>query len=336
MVLKLLRELCALSGASGNESPIREKIISEIDGFCDWHVDPLGNIIVFKKGKNRTQNKIMLDAHMDEVGIIATYINDDGLINFSTVGGINTECLLSKRVVFQNGTLGVIGQKPIHLLSKDERKKLPDVNNLYIDIGCDTKEEAQRLISLGDTAVFSAPFCENGGIITAKALDDRAGCAILVKLIKGEPMYDFYASFSVQEEVGLRGATTAAYGIDPQFAICLEATTASDISGVSGAKKICVLGDGPVISFMDNGTLYDRELFFAAQNAGIKHQIKTAVAGGNDSGAIHKSRAGVRTVTISVPCRYIHSSSGMANLRDIENALALADKMLCFIGGKAL
>ncbi len=333
-MIKLLSDLCTLNGASGSETPVRNKIISEIDGFCDWHVDALGNIIVFKKGKKTPKNKIMLDAHTDEVGVIATYITDDGFINFSTVGGINTECLLSKRVVFQNGTLGVIGQKPIHLISKDEGKKLPELSSLYIDIGCDSKTEAEKHVTPGDTAVFDSPFFEKDGFITSKAIDDRAGCAVLIKLIKSESEYDFYASFSVQEEVGLRGAATAAFGIDPQFAICLEATTASDIAGVDGAARVCLLGDGPVISFMDRSTLYDRELFTLAKNSGVKCQVKTAVAGGNDAGAIHKARAGIRTLAISVPCRYIHSSSCCAHIDDINGALNLAEKMISVIGGE--
>ncbi len=333
-MLKLLSELCAISAASGNEAPIREKIISEIDGHCDWHIDALGNIIVFKKGKKTPKNKIMLDAHTDEVGVIATYVTDEGFINFLTVGGISTEVLLSRRVVFQNGTLGVIGQKPIHMISKDEGKKTPPIDSLYIDIGCDSKEEVLKHISLGDTAVFDAPITVSGDFVTAKAIDDRAGCAIIIKMIQGEPEYDFYASFSVQEEVGLRGAATAAFAIEPDFAICLEATTAGDIMGVEGAKKVCTLGEGPAVSFMDGTTLYDRELFTRALNCGVKSQVKTAATGGNDSGSIHKSRGGVRTITISVPCRYIHSASCSANIKDVEGAYALAEKMLSIIGGE--
>ncbi len=333
-MINLLSKLCTLNGASGSEAPVRNEIIREIDGHCEWKIDALGNIIAFKKGKKTPKKKILLDAHTDEVGVIATYITNDGLINFSTVGGINTECLLSRRVVFQNGTLGVIGQKPIHLLSKDEGKKLPELSSLYIDIGCDSKEEAEKYVCPGDTAVFDAPFNETDGFITAKAIDDRAGCAIIINLIKGEPEYDFYASFSVQEEVGLRGAATAAFGVAPDFAICLEATTASDIAGVEGAAKVCSVGMGPAISFMDNSTLYDRELFAAAKNCGVKCQVKTAVAGANNAGSIHKSREGVRAITISVPCRYIHSASCCAHIDDINGALQLAEKMISVIEGE--
>lgn len=333
---ELLKRLCNADGVSGNENAVRDVIISEIDGHCEWRVDPLGNIIAEKKGKKRPLKKIMLDAHTDEVGVIATYINDDGFISFSAVGpdSIRVESLLSKRVRFLNGTIGIIGQKPIHLLSKEESKKLPSRDSLYIDIGCDSKEEAEKFVMPGDVATFDAPFTDNDGFITAKAIDDRAGCAVIIKLLQGEPEYDITATFTVQEEVGLRGAATAAYTVDPDFCICVEATTASDIAGVEGGARVCLLGEGPTISFMDNTTLYDRELFERALSSGVKCQVKSAVAGGNNSGSIHKARGGIRTITISVPCRYIHSSSCSAKLSDIEGAYALASRMIEIIGGE--
>ena len=333
---ELLKKLCEADGVSGNEKAVRDVIIEEIDGHCEWHIDPLGNIIAEKKGKKRPSKKIMLDAHTDEVGVIATYINDDGFISFSAVSpdSIRVESLLSKRVRFGNGTIGIIGQKPIHLLSKEESKKLPSRDSLYIDIGCDSKEEAEKLVLPGDVAAFDAPFTDNGGFITAKAIDDRAGCAIIIKLLQGEPAYDITATFTVQEELGLRGAATAAFSVNPDFCICLEATTASDIAGVEGGKRVCLLGEGPTISFMDNSTLYDRDLFKAALDSGVKCQVKTAVAGGNNSGSIHKSRGGVRTITISVPCRYIHSSSCCSKIEDINGAYSLAARMIEIIGGQ--
>ncbi len=332
-MFELLKDLCNLNGTSGRETEIRERIIKEIDGFCDWRIDPLGNIIAFKKGKKTPAEKIMLDAHMDEVGFIATYINEQGLISFSAVGGINTECILSSRVVFENGTVGVIGNKPVHLLSADARKKLPEVDSLYIDIGAKDKADAEAHISLGDTAVFAPDFQENGDIITSKAIDDRAGCLVLIELIKQDSEYDFYATFTTQEEVGTRGAATAAYSVAPDYCLCLETTTASDIEGVDGGARVCLIGNGPVISFMDRGTLYDRSLFDLAKSLGIKHQVKTAVAGGNNSAAIHKSRAGVKTLAISAPCRYLHSASCLASREDIKGVLELAKGMISAIGG---
>ncbi len=326
-MLKIIEALCKRDGVSGDEADIRNAIIKLIDGHCEYSVDNMGNIIAFKKGKNRPSRKIMLDAHTDEVGVIATYITADGLIKFATVGHIETECLLAQRVRFGK-VLGVIGNKPIHLTSRDERKKLPKTEGLYIDIGCDSKEEAEKLVSVGDTAVFDTPFYENNGRITARALDDRLGCAILIKLILSEPLYDFYATFTVQEEVGTRGAECAAY---TDCCLCLEATTASDILGVSDGERVCVMGDGPVVSFMDRGTLYDRDLFDMAMGSGLKCQKKTAVAGGNNSRSIQRSRGGVKTLAISVPCRYIHSQSNMLKKSDItacyELARALSEKL---------
>ncbi len=332
-MLELIKNLCSLDGVSGNEDAVRERIIELIDGHCEYTVDNLGNIIAFKKGKSRPANKIMLDAHMDEVGLIATYITDDGLIKFDTIGFIKSESLLSQRVRFGD-TLGVIGNKPMHLTSADERKKLPKHTDLYIDIGCDSKEAAERLVKAGDTAVFSVPFCEKNGRITARALDDRIGCAVLIKMILSEPLYDFYATFTVSEEIGTVGAMCATYTVSPDCAICLEATTASDIPGVSGGERVTVIGEGPAVSFMDKGTLYDRELFDIAINSGLKCQKKTAVAGGNNSRSIQRSRGGVKTIAISVPCRYIHSSSCHADMCDINDTLNLCEYMLCRLGGK--
>ena len=330
-MLELIKNLCSIDGVSGNEDAVREYIIKLIDGHCEYSVDNLGNIIAFKKGKKRPAKKIMLDAHMDEVGLIATYITDDGLIKFDTIGYIKSESLLSQRVRFGN-VLGVIGNKPIHLTSADERKKLPKATDLYIDIGCDKKEDTEKLLRVGDTAVFSTPFCEKDGRITARALDDRIGCAILINLILSEPEYDFYATFTVSEEIGTVGAMCATYTVEPDCAICLETTTASDILGVSGGERVSIVGEGPAVSFMDKGTLYDRELFDMAMESGLKCQKKTAVAGGNNSRSIQRSRGGVKTMAISVPCRYIHSSSCHAALCDVEDTLKLCEYMICKLG----
>ena len=330
-MIKLLEKLCCLDGTSGNEGAVSDFIISQIDGFCEWKRDALGNIIAFKKGKKTPKSRIMIDAHTDEVGVIATYITSEGLIKFATVGGINTECLLAQRVRFGE-TVGVIGLKPTHLLSADERKKLPSADSLYIDIGCDSKEEAEKIISVGDTGVFDTPFTQQGEFICSKAIDDRAGCAMIIRLIRSEAEYDFYATFTVQEEVGTRGAATAAFAVAPEYCICLESTTASDIMGVEGENRVCLVGNGPVVSFMDRGAIYDRELYDIATKQGIPWQPKTAVAGGNNSSAVQRSREGVRTLAISVPCRYIHSPSCVASEKDIENAYLLAEKMLSRLG----
>ena len=327
-MLDLLKKLTALDGVSGDETAVSDYIISQIDGYCDWKRDNLGNIIAFKKGENRPLKKVMVDAHTDEVGLIITSYTSDGFLKFKTVGGIDTAALMFRRVKIAGKINGVISGKPVHLLLGDERKKLPDVDSLYIDIGASSEEEAKAAVCLGDRAVVCGEFESIGENFVSKALDDRAGCAILIDLIKNYGKYDFYASFSTQEEVGLRGARTAAFGIDPECAIVLEGTTAADIAGVPFENRVCAVTEGAVVSFMDGGTVYDRELYNAALNSGVKCQPKAAATGGNNAGAIHLSREGVKTVSISLPCRYIHSSSSVANSDDLENCKALAKYML--------
>ena len=332
-MIDMIKKLSLLNGTSGRETKIREYIISQIDGKCDWHTDALGNIIAFKKGRKTPSHKIMLDAHMDEVGIIVTYITSDGMLKFSPVGGIDSKVLLARQIIFDNGTPGVVGIKPIHLSKGDERTKIPDADSLYIDIGASSVEDAEKYVKIGDTGVFLSDFVEFGdNRIKGKALDDRVGCAILLDLINSDLEYDAYFSFSVQEEIGLRGAATSAYGIDPEYAIVLETTTAADLIDVPDHKKVCKLGEGATVSFMDRSTLYSKELFDTAFRVagekGIKIQPKTVIAGGNNAGAIHKARAGIKTITINTPCRYLHSPSCVCDTRDIESVRALAEALL--------
>ena len=326
-MLDLLKKLCLLDGTSGSEDNVRDFIIDEIKDYCEYKIDNLGNIICFKKGKKRPSKKLMLDAHMDEVGLIITSVTSDGFLKFDTVGGIDASVLCFKKVKIGE-VFGIISGKPTHLLSKDERKKAPKTDSLYIDIGVSSKDEALSLVSLGDTAIIQSDFTLMGENVKAKAIDDRIGCAVLIKLLKEKAEYDFWAVFSTQEEIGTRGARVATFAVNPDFALALEATTAADIAGVSDDKSVCNLGNGPAVSFMDRATMYDRELYNAALQSGIAVQPKRAVAGGNNSGAIHLSREGVRTLAISLPCRYIHSPSCVANIKDMENMMALAKYMM--------
>ncbi len=327
-MIDMLKQLCLLDGVSGDEKAVREFIINEIKDFCEFKTDNLGNLICFKKGKNTAENKIMLDAHMDEVGFIITNITDEGFLKFATVGGIDTSALLSRRVKINGQTDGVIGCKPIHLLDAEAHKKLPELSSLYIDIGAASKQDALSKISLGDCGVIVSNFTVLGENIKAKALDDRIGCAILIKLLKEYFEYDFYAVFSTQEEVGLRGAKASSFSVNPDFCLVLEGTTAADISGSTPDNRVCVLGDGPAVSFMDKATVYDKALYNTALKSGIKCQPKTAVAGGNNAGSIHLSGNGIRTLAISAPCRYIHTSNSIANISDIENMYELSKYML--------
>lgn len=325
---ELLCRLCMLDGTSGDESSVRDLIIGEIKGHCEYKTDALGNIIAFKKGKKQPLRRLMVDAHTDEVGLIITGVTEDGFLKFKTVGGINTSALMFRRIRINGKVYGIIGGKPVHLMNPDESGKLPKPETLAIDIGAKTREEALEYVNIGDRAVIVGNYSETDGRIISKAIDDRAGCAILIRLLKQESEYDFYASFSVQEEVGLRGGRTAAYKINPESAIVLDATTAADIAGVESDKRVCALKQGAVVSFMDKATIYDREYYNAAINSGIPCQPKSAVAGGNNSGAIHLSREGVRTLALSVPCRYIHTASSMAYLSDIESVYELTRYMI--------
>lgn len=331
--MKYLKELCLLNGISGDEGEVRNFIIDKIKNYCEYSIDNLGNIIALRKGEKTPEKKLMICAHMDEVGFIITSIRSDGTLLFDTVGGVDSSIILGRRVtVGKNNLKGVIGALPIHRLSSDEREKSPKVSGMYIDIGATDKAEAEKYISLGDSVHFDSEYIEFGnGMIKSKAIDDRAGCAIMLELIEQEHEFDVWYVFNVQEEIGLRGATVSAYSVQPDIAFILETTTASDIDGVSGARRVCKVGDGAVVSFMDRATMYNREIFNlafdTAKENGIKIQTKTAVAGGNDSGAIHISGKGVKTMTVSLPCRYLHSPSCVINADDYYESKKLIEIM---------
>ena len=327
-----LKEICELNGASGDESKVREYIASHIKAD-EIFTDNLGNLIVFKKGRKTPKNKIMFAAHMDEVGFMITDANESGFLRFGAVGGINPGVVLGRTLRLESGVCGVVGTKAIHQQSREERKKMPDIDDMYLDIGASLKEEAEKIAPKGSYAYFDTDFFEMGdGFVKGKAIDDRAGCLIMMDMINGTPEYDAWYAFTVQEEVGTRGAAPAAFTVAPDIAFVLETTTACDIAGVSGNRKVCELGKGAVVSYMDNGTLYHRGLYSLAMNTakenGIPVQTKTMVAGGNDSRAIHTSRGGVRTCAISVPCRYLHSPSCVIKESDYYAVKSLTEKML--------
>ncbi len=328
-MLEMIKELCLLPGISGRENAVCDYIIGQIKDHAEYSIDPLGNLLVFKKGKKTAKNKVMLDAHMDEVGLIVTGITSDGFLRFTKVGGIDSRVILGRTVkVGDKAINGVIGIKPVHLVDKKDEANIPKADDLYIDIGAKSKEEAVEYVRPGDSVWFESAFVEFGdGFVKAKALDDRAGCAVLIEMIKSELEYDMWFSFSVQEEIGTRGAQTAAFTIAPDYAIAVETTTAADISGVKDDKRVCICGKGGTVSFMDRSTLYSRELFDKAfeiaETKNILCQPKTVVAGGNDSGAIHKSRGGVKVLTVSIPCRYLHSPSCVIKYNDVKESFRL-------------
>lgn len=330
----MLKDLCLINGTSGDEGKVRDYITTQIKDYCEYSVDNMGSIIAYKKGKKAPTQKISINAHMDEVGFIVTGITDDGYLRFTSVGGIDSRVCLDRIVtVGKKAVKGVIGDKAFHLLSSDEKDSCPNFEDLLIDIGATSKDKAEKYVSLGDFAYFDSDYIELGnGYIKAKALDDRIGCMLMIELIKSELEYDTTFCFNVQEEVGLRGSKCTSFAVDADIAIVLESTTAADLDGVSGANRVCVLGDGPVISFMDNRTIYDRKLFelgFAVANENnIPAQTKTAVAGGNDAGAIQTSGDGARVMAISLPTRYIHSGASVVKASDIDETRRLLKALL--------
>lgn len=331
--MKLYQEICMLKGVSGDESAVAAYISEQLEGVCEVQIDPLGSVIAHVKGAKTSKHKIGIFAHMDEVGLVITSVTEEGLLKFASIG-IDTAVLHGRAVIIgDEGIRGVIGCKAYHHLSESERNTPTKVEDLFICIGASSKEEALRHISLGDTAVFDEEFCSFGeGMLLSKALDDRLGCALLIELLQSELPCDVTAVFTTMEETGMQGATAAAYNTDVDIAIVLENTTAGDIHGAGADKRVCSLGKGPVVSFMDKGTLYDRELyrmaFEEAERLGIPIQTKEGVFGGNDAKVVIRSRSGVRVMAISIPCRYLHSASGVVNATDVEHTAKLLRAML--------
>lgn len=339
MNMDLLKKLCLANGVSSGEEEVRNIIFSEIDGYADEiKIDKSGNIIVFKKGEKRAENKLMLSAHLDEVGFIVTSINGDGTLNVDEVGGIDRRVISGKKVVLCDSSLsGVFGIKPIHLSGGESRNEIPKLSSMYIDIGAKDKEDAEKYVRPGELVAFEGFYEENEQAVITKALDDRAGCLVLIEMIKSDLPYDMYFTFVVQEEVGLRGAKTAAYSVDPDFAIVVETTTAADVPNVDDSKQVCHLGEGAVISFMDRRTIYDRELykeaFKAAERVGVKAQAKQAVAGGNDAGVINITNRGVRTIAVSLPCRYLHAPHTTIYKEDLNSVYQIVNELAETIAG---
>ena len=339
----LLKRLTEASGASGNEKEVRDIIVEEIRPFVDSvRIDGIGNVIAYKSGKTPAAGRIMVTAHMDEVGLMIKDIDSTGLLRFLTVGGIDKRVLVSKAVVVGKDKIkGVIGSKPIHLQKRNEWTKVLDINELYIDIGASSKDEAEKLISIGDYAVFDTKYEEFGeGRIKAKALDNRVGCAVLVELLKLSLETEIYGVFTVMEEVGLVGAGPAAFTVEPDVAIILEGTVCYEMPDMDSHQIPTVLGNGPAISLVDRSTLYDsdfrRRIVETAERNSIKYQFRKTAMGGNDSGKIHTSKSGCITTAISVPTRYIHSPLSVISRDDYDNTLALVKALVSDLEKEAL
>lgn len=331
---ELLKELCEKNGLSGDEAEVREYIKGIVAPYCKEVItDNLGNLIVYKEGRKTPSARIMYDAHIDETGYFVRKISDDGLIYFDSIGVSAT--VTPGKFVRIKGTAGnepkyidgVIGLIPVHLTDNDKMSTVPKISDLYIDIGAKKKEDAEKAVSIGDSVYFRSEASEFGRLVKAKALDDRAGCWILIKMITGELENSSWFSFSVQEEAGCRGTAAAAYRIDPDYAVIVEGTTAADIGKVDDDKQVCRCGEGIAISFADRSTVYDPEFIKKvtgiADENNIKWQLKTFVSGGNNAGRIQRTADGTKVCTLSVPVRYLHSRISAAAPEDMEAGLAL-------------
>lgn len=319
-MMDLLNKLTQCWGPSGREDKIRSFIASEAKQYADeMYTDALGNLIVHKKGNGK---KLMFAAHMDEIGIAVTFIDEKGFLRFAPVGGLDIKYLPARKVVFENGTIGVIGQEEAF-----DKEKKASVAKLYIDIGADSAETAEKHVSIGDSAVFIGEIHETDTRVISKALDNRVGCYILLEAMKRQTnaANDVYYVFTVQEEVGLRGARTAGYGVDADIAVNIDVTDTGDTpkSPVMAVK----LGGGAAVKVMDASIICDAQVRTAiietAKQKNLLYQLEVMTEGGTDAGQIHLSRAGVKTGGISVPNRYMHSPSEMVDKDDIEACIAL-------------
>jgi len=334
----LLEKLSNARGVSGDEAEVRDLLIDAVKNHVtEYRVDTIGNLIAFKKAKGARARKsiqVMLAAHMDEVGLMVVHHESSGHLRFRKVGGIDDRVLLSKTVLIGKDKIpGVIGVKPIHLLKSSERQQVVDSDAMTIDIGAKSKEEAQGLVKVGDYATFATTFSPIGNdCVKGKALDDRVGCAALVEILKREYPFDVYGVFTAQEEVGARGARVAAYAIEPTYAFALEGTVCDDSPKQQDVSPVTRVGDGPAITFADNSLLSDRRLVDllveTARENKIPYQFKQAVAGGTDAGRITLVKAGVPSVAVAVPTRYIHSPVSLLSKRDFENLIVLMTKAL--------
>jgi tetrahedral aminopeptidase len=334
---KLLEKLCNAVSVSGDEGEVRKIVLEEVKPYADTvKVDAMGNVLVTKAGKGANLPRVMLDAHMDEVGFMLVNDEGEGLFRFEIIGGIDVRSLPGKQVlVGKDKVPGVIGARPIHFTTAEERSRKIPLDALRIDVG----PGGSGKVKVGDRASYATQFRRVGASIMAKSIDNRIGCAILIDALKNAPTnVDLCMSFSVQEEIGLRGAKVAAYALNPDLAFAIDATPAYDMPHHDGEENTYYntkLGAGPAIYTFDRGTLSDPRLIrFLAETAGagkIPFQYRQPGSGGTDAGSIHLVRAGVPSVSISVPHRYSHTAISISRVEDWKNTLALVQSALARI-----
>ncbi len=335
MINENLKKLSNACGVTGREEEVRNLLIKLIKPHADEIlIDKLENVIAIKKGKE-SKPKIMLAAHMDEVGLMVKTITKEGFLQFSKMGGIDDRILLAQKVMVHTnkGSLqGIIGSKPPHIQKEQERKKVVTHDELFIDIGAENSKDASKMgVKIGDPVSFDVKYAKlSKDLVTGKAFDDRVGCAILIETLKQLTNTDctIYAVGTVQEEVGLRGATTATFGVDPDVGIALDVTVAGDVPGVKEFDTNVKMGKGPVLTVADSGLITHpkvlRLLVEAAEENKIDYQLETGLPGTTDAARMSLTRQGVPSGTVSTATRYIHSPVGVLSLKDAENSVKLA------------
>lgn len=332
MNIKLLKEICETPGAPGFEQRIRKVVLRELKGLADEvNVDNMGNVVALKKGKAR--KKVMVAAHMDEIGFIVTHIDEQGFLRFHTLGGFDPKTLTAQRVIVhgKKDIIGVMGSKPIHIMSVEERGKNVKIEDFFIDLGL-PKKEVEKYISVGDPITRERDLIEMGDNVNCKSIDNRISVFILIetlKKLKGAKLpYDLYAVFTVQEEVGIRGANVSALQIQPDFGFGLDTTIAYDVPGAKPHECVTKLGEGTAIKIMDSSTICDYRMVDYMKKTADKHKIKwqpeILPAGGTDTAGIQRmSAGGAISGAVSIPTRHIHQVIEMANKNDIQGAIDL-------------
>ncbi len=329
--IKLLSEICETPGAPGFEDRIRKVVLKEIESLVDeFSVDNLGNVTAIKKGKDSSK-KVMLGAHMDEIGFIVTHIDENGFVRFHTLGGFDPKTLTAQRVIVhgKKDLMGVMGSKPIHVMTAEERTKMPKTTDYFIDMGM-SKEEVEKYIEVGNPITRERGLIEMGDCVNCKSIDNRVSVFILIEVLKQlqEVPYDVYAVFTVQEEVGLRGANVSALNIKPDFGFGIDTTIAFDVPGASAHEKVTELGKGTAIKIMDSQTICDHRMVSFMKKTADKHSItwqpEILPAGGTDTAGIQRMTPGGSIAgAVSIPTRHIHQSIEMANKKDIKGSIDL-------------
>lgn len=332
----LLKKICEAAGAPGYEQRIRSIVLDEIDGLVDEvSVDNLGNVIALKKGKS-SEKTAMVGAHMDEIGFLVTHIDDKGFVRFTTLGGFDPKTLTAQRVIIhgREDVIGVMGTKPIHVMSPEERTKMPKNTDFFIDLGM-SKEEVEKVISVGDPITRERELVEMGECVNCKSIDNRVSVFILIETLRGlkECPYDVYGVFTVQEEVGLRGANVAAHTLNPDFGFGLDTTIAFDLPGAQPHEQVTALGKGAAIKIMDASAICDYRMVDymkkVATDNDITWQPEVLTAGGTDTAGIQRmGKNGAISGAVSIPTRHLHQVIEMAHKEDISGAIALLSKCL--------